>query len=146
MAGCAKLNIGKESPGRSLRDMRRSAKVLVVDDAPDVRRIFAHFLLASGMEVATAENGILALDAARRAVPDVIVTDVDMPMMDGLALCRHLRADAATRGVAVVVITGDVSEQTQAALAAGCDAILEKPCSQTILVATIRRLLERRSA
>ena len=145
MAGCAKLNIGKESPGRSLRDMRRSAKVLVVDDAPDVRRIFAHFLLASGMEVATAENGILALDAARRAVPDVIVTDVDMPMMDGLALCRHLRADAATRGVAVVVITGDASEQTQAALAAGCDAILEKPCSQTMLLATIRRLLDRRS-
>ena len=98
------------------------------------------------MEVATAENGILALDAARRAVPDVIVTDVDMPMMDGLALCRHLRADAATRGVAVVVITGDASEQTQAAIAAGCDAILEKPCSQTILVATIRRLLDRRSA
>lgn len=115
-----------------------------MDDAPEVRQIYAHLLHASGMEVLTAENGILALDAARRAVPDVIVTDVDMPIMDGLALCRQLRADAATRGVAVVVITGDAAAQTQAALDAGCDAILEKPCSQARLLATIRLLLERR--
>lgn len=96
------------------------------------------------MEVFTAENGTVALDAARRAVPDVIVTDVDMPVMDGLDLCRQLRADAATRHVAVVVVTGDASDQAQAALDAGCDAVLGKPCSRTLLLATIRLLLERR--
>ena len=143
-SGCAKQNIDEEIPRHTLCDMRRSARVLVVDDAPGVRQIYARFLHASGMEVLTAENGILALDTARRAVPDIIVTDVEMPVMDGLALCRHLRADAATRGVAVVVVTGDASEQSQAALDAGCDAVLEKPCSQTMLLATIRRLLDRR--
>lgn len=125
--------------------MRQSARVLVVDDAPDIRRIHTRFLHASGMEVFTAENGILALDAARRAVPDVIVTDVDMPVMDGLTLCRQLRADAATRRVAVVVVTRDAREQAQAALDAGCDAVLEKPCSRTLLLATIRLLLDRRA-
>ena len=97
------------------------------------------------MEVSTAENGTMALDAARRSVPDVIVTDVSMPVMDGLDLCRRLRADVATRDVGVVVVTGDAAEQSQAALDAGCDAILDKPCSRTLLLATIRLLLDRRA-
>jgi CheY-like chemotaxis protein len=119
-------------------------RILVVDDAAEVRQIHTRLLHGSGMEVFTAENGTLALDAARRAVPDVIVTDVDMPVMNGLDLCRQLRADAATRDVVVVVVTGDASEQAQAALNAGCDAVLGKPCSRTLLLATIRLLLERR--
>ena len=109
--------------------MRQSARILVVDDTPDVRQIHVRLLHGSGMEVFTAENGIVALNAARRAIPDVIVTDVDMPVMDGLDLCRELRADSATRGVAVVVVTGDASERGQAAIDAGCDAVLEKPRS-----------------
>ncbi len=149
------MNIGRQDAGHTLDGMSYSAeaaqsrrppapRILVVDDAPDVRKIHTGFLHGSGMEVFTAENGTLALDAARRAVPDVIVTDGDMPVMDGLDLCRQLRADAATRGVVVVVVTGDASEQAQAALNAGCDAVLAKPCSRTLLLATIRLLLERR--
>jgi CheY-like chemotaxis protein len=123
--------------------MRQPARILVVDDAPDVREAHERFLRGSGMQTLQAANGIQALDAARRVAPDVIVTDVDMPIMDGLSLCRRLRADAATRHVRVVVVTGDASEQAQAAFAAGCDAVLAKPCSRTILVATIRQLLAR---
>jgi two-component system, sensor histidine kinase ChiS len=96
------------------------------------------------MEVLTAENGTQALDAARRAIPDVVVTDVDMPVMDGLDLCRQLRADAATREVAVVVVTGDATDRAQAALDAGCDAVLGKPCSRDLLLTTIQQLLEQR--
>ena len=107
-------------------------------------QIHTRYFHGSGMEILTAENGNLALDTARRAVPDVIVTDVNMPIMDGLDLCRQLRADAATRDVAVVVVTGDATEQAQAALDAGCDAVLGKPCSRTLLLTTIRLLLERR--
>jgi CheY-like chemotaxis protein len=134
----------KRSAGTVQSRPRAAPRVLVVDDAPEVRLIHVRFLHGSGMEVFTAENGTRALDAARRAVPDVIVTDVDMPIMGGLDLCRHLRADAATRHVAVVVVTGDASDQAQAALDAGCDAVLGKPCSRTLLLATIRLLLERR--
>jgi CheY-like chemotaxis protein len=96
------------------------------------------------MEVFTAENGTVALEAVRRAVPDVVVTDLDMPVMDGLSLCRQLRADASTRQVAVVVVTGDAPDQHAAAMDAGCDAVLAKPCSRTLLLATIRILLDRR--
>ena len=116
----------------------------MVDDAPDVRQIHTRFLRGSDMEVITAENGNMALDVIRRAVPDVIVTDVDMPIMDGLNLCRQVRADAATRDVVVVVVTGDPADQAKAAIDAGCDAILGKPCSRTLLLATIKMLLDRR--
>ena len=141
---CAKGDIGSGHARHTLCRMRQSARVLLVDDAPSIRDVHARFFHGSGIEVLTAENGIAALDAARRAVPDVIVTDVDMPVMDGLTLCRKLRADEATRDVAVVIVTGDASEQVQAALEAGCDAVLEKPCSRTLLLATIRQLLDRR--
>src|SRR3981189_1995212 len=86
---------------------RPGPRILIVDDALDVRQLHARFLHGTGMEVSTAENGTMALDAARRSVPDVIVTDVSMPVMDGLDLCRRLRADVATRDVGVVVVTGD---------------------------------------
>jgi two-component system, cell cycle response regulator len=95
------------------------------------------------MEVVTAENGTMALEAVRQVLPDVVVTDVNMPVMDGLVFCRRLRADSATRHVPVVVVTGDASEQMLAAFEAGCDAVLAKPCSRTLLLATIRQLLER---
>ena len=124
--------------------MRQAARVLVVDDAPDMRQMLTRFLHGTGMEVLTAENGFIALDAARRAAPDIVVTDVDMPVMDGLALCRQLRVEEETRRVAVVVVTGDAAEQEAAAREAGCDAILEKPCSRTLLLATIHQLLDRR--
>lgn len=128
----------------SVAQGRRPPRVLVVDDRPEVRQAHTRLLHGSGMEVLTAENGNVALDAARRAVPDVVVTDLDMPVMDGLALCRQLRADASTRRVVVVVVTGDASDQQAAAMDAGCDAVLPKPCSRTLLLATIRVLLERR--
>jgi CheY-like chemotaxis protein len=121
-------------------------RILVVDDGPDVRQLHTRFLHGSGMEVFTAENGAQALNAVRYTAPDVVVTDVDMPVMDGLDLCRELRANVTTRDVVVVVVTGDAPDQLDAALDAGCDAILGKPCSRTILLATIRRLLERRAS
>ena len=123
---------------------REAPRILVVDDAPDVREIHTGFLRASGLDVLTAENGILALDEARRAVPHVVVTDIDMPEMNGLDLCRRLRANSATRSVSVVVVTGDASDEIQsAAFNAGCDVVLAKPCTRTLLLAAIRRLLER---
>jgi len=106
--------------------------------------IHSAFLHASGMEVSTAENGSMALDVVRRGAPDVIVTDLKMPVMDGLDLCRQIRADAATRDIVVVAVTGDAPTDMQSALDAGCDVVLEKPISRTVLLATIRVLLERR--
>lgn len=123
---------------------RPAPRVLVVDDVPDVRDLHSGFLRGCGLDVSTAENGILALNEARRALPQVVVTDIQMPVMNGLDLCRRLRADVATRDIGVVVVTGDASEGIlAAALDAGCDVVLAKPCTRMLLLATIRRLLER---
>ena len=124
--------------------MKRAPTVLVVDNALEIRTVHARLLQGSEMEVFTAENGADALDAVRRLTPDVVVTDLNMPVMDGLDLCRQLRADAATKPIVVVAVTADPAEKSAAATAAGCDAILPKPCSRALLLATIRLLLERR--
>src|SRR5882672_533214 len=106
-ANCAIRNSGRAVGRFSVVAMKQPARVLVVDDASHIRDMDERFLRGSGMETLQAANGIQALDVARRVTPDVIVTDVKMPVMDGLSLCRVLRADAATRHVRVVVVTGD---------------------------------------
>jgi CheY-like chemotaxis protein len=75
-------------------------------------------------------------------VPDAIVCDLGMPRMDGLALCRALRNDPATKNVPILVVSGEDEGRMRAALDAGCDAVLVKPCSGVLLVSTIERLLE----
>ena len=114
---------------------------MLVDDVSEVRQVFIRFLDRSGVEVFEAENGAAALLAARNDVPDVVVSDIDMPVMDGLELCRQLRADPVTERVIVVIVSGDASAQARAAVDAGRDAVLGKPCSPQLLLATIRRLL-----
>lgn len=113
-------------------------RVLIVDDVAEVRQTVGAYLRQRGMEVFYAENGDVALEAARRVAPDVIVTDVDMPVMDGLEMCRRLRADPATGDLVVVAVTGeDVADE---AFKAGCDAVLQKPCSGQLLMSTIESL------
>lgn len=119
----------------------RELSVLVVDDEPQIRRLFGQFLRRSGMVVTFAEDGVGGLAEARAHVPDAIVSDLGMPRMDGLQLCRALRRDPATKAVPIVVVSGDGTGQLCAAFEAGCDAVLVKPCTGALLVSTIRRLL-----
>jgi two-component system cell cycle response regulator len=116
-------------------------RVLVVDDVPQVRQLFGRFLTLDGMEPIFAADGVEGLAAVRASRPDLVICDLDMPRMNGVALCAALRADAATRRVPIVAVTGSGGAAALAALAAGCDAVLPKPCSQALLMATIRDLL-----
>ncbi len=126
------------------RRTRGKCNVLVVDDCPDIQELHARFLEASGFEVYTAGDGQGALDVARTAVPDVVVADITMPVMNGFELCERLRADHATRYVPIVLVTGDPSPEARvAAERSGCDVVLGKPCSGSLLLATVRLLLER---
>jgi two-component system, cell cycle response regulator len=118
-------------------------RVLVVDDVPLVRQVFGRFLTLAGMAVSFATDGHEGLAVARMTVPDLIVSDLEMPRMDGVAFCAAVRADEATRRVPIVVVTGSGGVEARAALDAGCDAVLPKPCSRDLLIATIRDLLER---
>ena len=121
-------------------------RVLVVDDMLVVRDVFGRFLEQAGMKPSFAADGIEALVSVRLEQPDAIVADLDMPRMDGVALCATLRADELMRDVPIVVVTGAADDQARAALDAGCDAVLAKPCSRDLLVGTIRTLLERSAA
>jgi two-component system cell cycle response regulator DivK len=122
-------------------DSARAPHVLVVDDAPQVRDLFGRFLTMSGMAVTFAEDGLVAVAQARQNAPDLVVCDLEMPNMDGLAMSRALREDPVTRNIPILVVSGSASQQSRAAFDAGCDAVLTKPCSRELLVETIRGLL-----
>jgi CheY-like chemotaxis protein len=122
-------------------DPSRPPRVLVVDDVPQVRQAFGRVLKVEGMEPSFAADGVEALTAVLASRPDLVVCDLEMPRMNGIDLCTALRADAATRGVPIVAVTGSGGDTALAALAAGCDAVLPKPCSGELLLATVRDLL-----
>ncbi len=118
-------------------------RVLVVDDRPDVRLAFMYMLEASGYLVAEASNGAEALVSLAREKIDVILTDLHMPGVDGLALLRIVRQSPGPRPL-LIAMSGSPNVGKGAALDAarvlGADAVLNKPLSRDQLVGTIREL------
>ena len=114
---------------------------LVVDDDAELRVLFAQILRLGGLRVLEAGSGREALRLVQPSVPDFVVTDIEMPDVDGLELCRQLRQLPATSKVPIVVVTGSAVTQEDEATAAGCDIVLRKPWSGALLLATIQRLL-----
>ena len=101
-------------------------RVLVVDDDPPLRRMLERTLAAEGFEVAVAADGGAALAAAERAAPDVIVLDVAMPGLDGLAVCRRLRGKGLPTPILMLTARDAVPDRV-AGLEAGADDYLVKP-------------------
>ena len=125
----------------------RPPLVLVVDDNPDNRELFRECLSASGYRIAEASDGQLALELAKRDVPDIIVMDLNMPIMDGYATTRSLKDDPRTKHIPVVVVTACGVSSHARAERAGCDAFLVKPCLPEDLEGVVRAtLLLRRPA
>lgn len=114
---------------------------LVVDDDTELRFLLAQALRRGGLRVLEAGSGREALRLAQTSAPDFVVTDIGMPGLDGVELCRRLRQLPATSKVPIVVVTGSAVTQADEATAAGCDVVLAKPCSGALLLATIQRLL-----
>ena len=105
--------------------------------------MYAEWLTDAGFSVREAHNGLQALEHALESIPDVVVTDLNIPGIDGFELTRRLKQDPRTRAVPVVAVTGYAAFQADPARAirAGCAAVLEKPCSPDDLEAAIRTLL-----
>lgn len=124
--------------------LARTARILVVDDVAVNRRLLARRLTAEGYAVETADNGVNALAKVASFAPDVVLLDVEMPQMDGLMVCRCLRADVGMRGLPVVFVTAleDAAAQREC-LAAGGDAVLPKDVEAVTLLACVRSLLSR---
>jgi signal transduction histidine kinase len=117
------------------------ARVLVADDNADMRA-YLEQLLAPHFEVVTAKDGVSALAHAIEAPPDVIVSDVMMPRLDGLGLVRALRADAATQDVPIVLLSARPDSDRLDALRVGADDYLLKPIGARELVARVRATVQ----
>src|SRR6185436_10214810 len=122
---------------------RRAAGVLIVDDTPDVREMYGEYFTARGFRVVTARDGEAGVATATAHRPDVIVMDLSMPRLDGITAIRQLKADARTRKVPVILLTGYPYKAIEdGALEAGADAFLTKPCLPEDLERQVHRLLD----
>jgi two-component system cell cycle response regulator DivK len=117
-------------------------RVLIVDDVLTTRVLYRGWLRAAGFDVVEASNGVEALLRVRDALPDVIVMDLMLPLMDGWESTRRLKADSRTARIPVVALSG-LTLVGEGATDAGCDAFLTKPCTSTDLVTAIRSVLDR---
>jgi DNA-binding response OmpR family regulator len=117
----------------------RRAVILCVERDPHVRELEAYFLSEAGFEVTFAADGVEALELARTLRPSIVITEILVPKLDGLALCRRLKTDAATQGTAVLIFSLLAAEGR--AHDAGADAFLGKPLAAQRLTDTVRKLL-----
>jgi CheY-like chemotaxis protein len=117
--------------------------VLLVEDDRDGRLLYAQWLQQSGFHVEQAHNGFQALERALDLLPDAIVTDLNIPGIDGYELTRRLKADARTEHIPVLAVTGyaPFTNDPSRADRAGCDGILPKPCLQEDLEMMLNGLI-----
>ena len=125
---------------------RRRPIVLIVDDSPDSRSMYAEFLSFEGFDVLEADNGGEAIATARRESPDVVVMDVGLPAIDGIEATKILRADPVTKDLLILALSGHGREVEKRALDAGANRYVRKPCVPNDLVEHLRALLVSRNA
>ena len=118
------------------------ARILAVDDSASMRGMVAFTLRGAGHEVTEAENGQLALYAAGGSAFDLVLADVNMPVMDGIAMVRALRARLEYQGVPILMLTTEShTEKKMEGKAAGATGWLVKPFDPEQLLATVKRVL-----
>lgn len=120
---------------------RQGVLILVVERDPHVRELEAYFLNEAGYSVEFTDNGESALVRARELRPAIVITEVLVPRLDGLSLCRRLKQDPETKDI-MVLIFSILAARTRAR-EAGADAFLMKPLAEHRLVDTVRDLLAR---
>jgi DNA-binding response OmpR family regulator len=122
----------------------RSRRALVVEDDPDIGQLLSHYLLKAGFAPDVATSGRDVVQRVRRDRPDVILLDLMLPGLDGLQVCRALRADAATAHIPIIMLTAKGEESDRiVGLELGADDYISKPFSPNEVIARIRALLRR---
>jgi CheY-like chemotaxis protein len=117
----------------------------VIDDSDDARDLYTVALTLEGLSVEGANNGEEGVRKAVELLPDIVVTDLAMPVMDGWETIRRLKADERTCRIPIIACSGD-DDTLRGTLDAPADVLLPKPCPLQRLVTEIQRLLRRHAA
>jgi DNA-binding response OmpR family regulator len=119
-------------------------RVLVADDDPDIRALVTIKLKRSGFDVIDVGDGQAALDGVREQPPDLVIVDLMMPKMSGIEVCQALRADPATAGIPVIMLTARAQESDVArGFAQGADDYIIKPFSPRELASRVQAVMAR---
>jgi CheY-like chemotaxis protein len=119
------------------------ALILAVEQDRHVRTLQRYFLEQAGYRIEFCNNGKEALDRIRSLHPDIVISEILVPQLDGLSVCRAIKADPALRDVVVLMLSILTAEER--ALEAGANAFLKKPLNDSVLVQSIERLLAQRA-
>ena len=120
------------------------ATALVVEDSPTMRQLIVFALRRiRGLEVLEADDGVDALRKLAASKLDIILTDINMPIMDGLKLVKRVRTDEALKAIPIIIITTEGAEEDrQRALALGANAYITKPIQAPQVIAKVKELLK----
>jgi two-component system cell cycle response regulator DivK len=134
----------KEKGYTPVHDTDDGATVLLVEDTEDNRQMMGRLLKMSGFRVVEATNGREAVEAAAREKPEIILMDLSLPFIDGLAATRRIRDLPGLKKVPIVAVSAhDTADFHHEALAAGCDAYITKPIDYSELEEVMRRMISK---
>jgi two-component system chemotaxis response regulator CheY len=118
-------------------------KILIVDDDPTTRKLIGLFLKAKGYAVAYAENGLDGIEKIGMENPNLIITDLNMPYMDGIEFVKSVRADPARAEIPILMVTTEADpEERERALSVGVNGYLVKPVTAEMVTQNIRHILK----
>ena len=139
-----RVEYGTRAEGESSRAVVRLGRVLVVEDEPDVAALILHHLSRDGYDVIVCANGAEAVRHARDGRIAAVLLDIMLPGLNGWEVCRRLKADAETRAIPVIMVTGRVDEGDKVlGFELGADDYVTKPFSPRELLARLRAVLRR---
>jgi CheY-like chemotaxis protein len=117
------------------------AVLVTADDDEDIRMLVTRSLRKAGHEVIAVADGLEGLAAVRKHHPDAVITDIDMPHMTGLQLCREIRRDPELKHIPVVVVSGSIDTEDIHALEAGVTVVIAKPFAAGVLLHQLTEVL-----
>lgn len=122
--------------------MNGPKRLLLVDDYADSLEMWAIFLRSSGYDVVTAMTGLEAIERAESTSPDLVLLDLQLPVMSGVEAARRLRASSATAHIPLIAVTGySQAKEHDEARKAGFDRVIVKPCEPAALLAEVESIL-----
>ena len=123
---------------------KKDIKILLIDDEPDILEIVGYNLSAEGYQVITGENGVEAVEKAKKYKPHLIILDVMMPEMDGIEACERIREQSNLSDTIITFLTARGEDYSQVAgFDAGADDYIAKPIKPKVLVSKVKALLRR---